>query len=181
MNEYGYMPGIYPGIVRSYNQERRTCRVEIPGSTDGGDVLPEAEIKYSIGDKSRDGEFTTEIEILPGDTVWIQFIGGDSRYPVITGYRNPQAGNSVDYRRWHHENIEMLANTLLNALSGSDTRINAGGDVQIQAAADTLLKATAQVLTQSGGKTEIKSVGRVFIESVSSQIVLKSATGKLVI
>ncbi|MCP5246537.1 MAG: hypothetical protein H6937_11570 [Burkholderiales bacterium] len=181
MNKYGYMPGRYPAIVKSYDSARRTCRIEIPGLTDGGDVLPEAEIEYSIGDKSRDGTFATEIEILTGDTVWIAFIGGDERYPIITGYRNPQAGNSVDWRRWHHENIEMLANTLLNALSGSDTRINAGGDVQIQAAADTLLKATAQVLTQSGGKTEIKSVGRVFIESVNSQIVLKSSTGKLVI
>ena len=58
--EYGLMPGRYPAIVKTYSQARRTCRVEIPGLTDGGDVLPEAEIEYPIGDKSRAGANTTE-------------------------------------------------------------------------------------------------------------------------
>ena len=57
---------------------RRICRLEIPGLTDGADTLPEAEIEYPVG-----------------DTVWVAFIGGDPRYPIITGSRNPQAGNSV--------------------------------------------------------------------------------------
>ena len=69
--DYGLMPGRYPAIVKSYNQARRTCRIEIPGLTDGGDVLPEAEIEYPIGDKSRVGANETEIEITPGDTVWV--------------------------------------------------------------------------------------------------------------
>jgi len=181
MDKYGYMPGRYPAVVRSYDQQRRTCRVEMPDLTEGGDVLPEAEIEYSIGDKSRLGQYETEIEILPGDTVWISFIGGDSRYPIITGYRNPQAGNSVDWRRWHHENIEFLANVLINALAGSDIRFKAGNDAQIQASIDVLLSAGGSVLTRSLGKTEIKSNDRVFIESLSSQIVLKSATGLLII
>lgn len=89
--EYGLMHGRYPAIVRTYDQARRTCRIDIPGLTDGGDTLPEAEIEYPIGDKSRSGAFATEIEILPGDTVWVAFIGGDPRYPIITGYRNPQS------------------------------------------------------------------------------------------
>lgn len=181
MNEYGYMPGIYPGIVRSYNQERRTCRVEIPGSTDGGDVLPEAEIKYSIGDKSREGEFTTEIEILPGDTVWIQFIGGDSRYPVITGYRNPQAGNSVDWRRLHHENIEFLANQLLIILSGSDTRVKVENDFQLQTLVDVLVKSGRHFKTQSDERTQLISRDRILIRSLESRIVLQSRTGRVVI
>lgn len=139
MNDYGTMPGRYPGIVKSYDKNRRTCRIEIPGLTDGADVLPEAEIEYPIGDKSRTGDNATEIEITPGDTVWIAFIGGDPRYPIITGYRNPQSGNSIDWRRFHHANIEMTANgTLkLNAatleinaatvtINGTNTTINGG-------------------------------------------------------
>ncbi|SET44266.1 hypothetical protein SAMN05216326_12725 [Nitrosomonas marina] len=181
MNEYGYMPGIYPGIVNSYNQERRTCRIEIPGLTDGGDVLPEAEIKYSIGDKSREGEFTTEIEILPGDTVWIEFIGGDSRYPVITGYRNPQAGNSIDWRRWHHKNIEAIADILINHLAGNDIRQKAGDDLQCQAGSNTFIMSGGNFNTQTGNRTEIKSNNRILIWSLNSQIVLKSATGLLII
>ena len=116
--EYGLMPGRYPAIVKSYNQARRTCRIEIPGLTDGGDVLPEAEIEYPIGDKSRAGANTTEIEITPGDTVWVAFIGGDPRYPIITGYRNPQAGNSADWRRWHHANIELIADAEMRLVVG---------------------------------------------------------------
>lgn len=80
---YGLMQGRYPAIVRSYDQARRTCRVEIPGLTDGADTLPEAEIEYPVGDKAAHGQYPTEIEILPGDTVWIAFIGGDPRYPII--------------------------------------------------------------------------------------------------
>lgn len=181
MNDYGLYPGRYPAVVRSYDQQRRTCRVEIPGLTEGGDVLPEAEIEYPIGDKSRLGPYETEIEILPNDTVWISFIGGDVRYPVITGYRNPQAGNSVDWRRWHHENMEFLANALINALAGTDIRFKAGNDAQIQAAIDVLLKAGGNVLASSAGKIELKGFDRVFIESLNSQIVLKSKTGLLVI
>jgi hypothetical protein len=116
--EYGLMPGRYPAIVKTYSQARRTCRVEIPGLTDGGDVLPEAEIEYPIGDKSRVGTNTTEIEITPGDTVWVAFIGGDPRYPIITGYRNPQAGNSADWRRWHHANIELVADAEMRLVVG---------------------------------------------------------------
>lgn len=131
--DYGLMPGRYPAIVRSYNQARRTCRVEIPGLTDGADVLPEAEVEYSIGDKSRSGQFETEIEILPGDAVWISFIGGDPRYPIITGYRNPQSGNSIDWRRWHHKNMELLADTLMRLIAGGDVFIKSGTHVTVQA------------------------------------------------
>lgn len=131
--EYGLYPGRYPAIVRSYDQTRRTCRVEIPGLTDGGDVLPEAEIEYQIGDKSRNGDYSTEIEILPGDTVWIAFIGGDVRYPIITGYRNPQAGNSVDWRLWHHRNMKLLADMVMQMIAQGDILIESATNITIKA------------------------------------------------
>lgn len=129
----GLIPGRWPAIVRSYDPGRRTCRVEMPGLTEGGDVLPEAEIEYSIGDKSRAGSNTTEIEITPGDPVWVAFIGGDPRYPIITGYRNPQAGNSQGWRRWHHANMELLADMLMKMISGGDFLIKSGSHVTVQA------------------------------------------------
>ena len=131
--DYGLMPGRYPAIVKSYHQGRRACRVEIPGLTDGGEVLPEAEIEYPIGDKSRSGVFETEIEILPGDAVWVAFIGGDSRYPIVTGYRNPQAGNSVDWRRWHHKNMELLVDALMRLIAGGDVLIQSGSHITLRA------------------------------------------------
>jgi hypothetical protein len=107
------LPGKYPAVVKEYLQEQRLCRVSIPGITDGGDILPLAEIEYSIGDKSKHSQYPTEIEILPGDMVWVAFHGGDPRYPIITGWRNPQVGNSVDWRRWHHANIDLIADSTI--------------------------------------------------------------------
>jgi hypothetical protein len=118
------LPGRYPATVKSYDQVSRTCRVDIPGITQGGDVYPVAEIEYPIGDKSRTGAHATEIEMLAGDTVWVAFIGGDPRYPIITGYRNPQAGNSADWRRVHHANIELTADGTLK-LNAVTVEINA--------------------------------------------------------
>jgi hypothetical protein len=118
-------PGRYPATVRAYDGDSRTCRVEIPGVTDGGDMLPSAEIEYPIGDRSK-GQNPTEIEFLDGDPVWVAFIGGDERYPIITGYRNATAGNSVDWRRFHHENIELLAKDVANVIAGGDVLVKSG-------------------------------------------------------
>lgn len=106
--------GKYPAVVRDVSKqpEGREIRVEIPGVTKGGDVLPLAEIEYPIGDKAAaSNEHPTEIEILEGDLVWVEFEAGDERYPIITGYRNPRVGNSTGWRRWHHANIELNADT----------------------------------------------------------------------
>ncbi|WP_052700073.1 hypothetical protein [Methylocucumis oryzae] len=116
-------PGRYPAVVKGYDGPTRQVRVSIPGITDGGDELPVAEIEYPIGDKKN-----TEIEILDGDTVWVAFIGGDQRYPIITGYRNPSAGNEVDWRRFHHANIELTAD---NVLKLNAATIELHGDVAI--------------------------------------------------
>lgn len=143
--EYGLLPGRYPAIVREYMQASRTCRIEIPGLTDGGDVLPEAEIEYPIGDKSRSGQFETEIEMLPGDTVWIAFEGGDPRYPIITGYRNPKTGNSVDWRRWHHKNVEILIDQVCRQIAGGDFLIKSGSHITVQAPLVTILADQTEV------------------------------------
>ena len=81
--------------------------------------MPEAEIEYAIGDKSAHASYPTEIESLPGDTVWIAFIGGDPRYPIVTGYRNPQSGNTSDWRRIHNANVELLADGTMRLKVGS--------------------------------------------------------------
>lgn len=119
------MTGKYPAIIKSYDQATRMVRVEIPEVTRGGDVFPLAEIEYPIGDKSKAGAYATEIEILAGDTVWVEFRRGDQRYPVVTGYRNPQAGNSVDdHRRWHHPNVQAIADDMLRlTVGGSELKM----------------------------------------------------------
>lgn len=101
----GRLAGKWPAIVKSYAKDRRTCEVSIPGITDGDDAL-EAEIEYPIGDRPS-GENATEIAITKGDMVWIEFIQGDPRYPLITGYRAPGKGAKNGTRRWQHDKIEL--------------------------------------------------------------------------
>lgn len=114
--QYGLMVGKYPAVVQSYSAASRECRVHIPGLTDGGDVGLLAEIEYPIGDRSK-GQNPTEIEILEGDLIWVEFEAGDPSKPIITGWRNATSGNSVGWRRWHHANIELLAEQVMNLIA----------------------------------------------------------------
>ena len=180
MMEYGSMHGRYPAIVKSYNQQRRTCRIEIPGLTDGGDVYPEAEIEYPIGDKSRIGQYQTELEILPGDTVWVSFIGGDPRYPIITGYRNPQTGNSADWRRYHHKNYENLTDTMMHFESGETIRSDAGinidafaGESMVDDAGKTIYRHAGESITDEAGQSITIKAGQSITLEAGSSITLK--------
>jgi len=134
-------PGRYPAIVASYDGPSRTCRVKIPGITDGGDVMPVAEIEYPIGDRSK-GLHQTEIEILAGDSVWVSFIGGDPRYPIITGWRNPGTGNSTEWRRFHHANIEITADGIFR-INADKFELNATTSAVINSANATVNAPTA--------------------------------------
>ena len=167
------MHGRYPAIVKTYDQARRTCRVEIPGITDGGDVLPEAEIEYPVGDKSRSGQYETELEILPGDTVWIAFIGGDPRYPIITGYRNPQAGNSADWRRYHHQNYELLTDVMMHFESGETIKGDAGQTIALKAGQAITAEAGSTINIKAGSKITL-SVGGSTVEISSGSIAITS-------
>lgn len=126
------MPGRYPAIVKSYDKATRTCRVDIPGLTTGGDVYPKAEIEYPIGDKAK-GSHASEIEVIEGDTVWVSFIGADPRYPIITGWRNPQAGNIADWRRFHHANMELLAEQVMNLYAKGEVTVKSDSKVIVEA------------------------------------------------
>ena len=168
-------------------------------------VLTEAEIEYPIGDKSRLGKWETEIEILPEDTVWVDFIGGDPRYPVITGWRNPQAGNSLDWRRWHHKNIEHVTDEIMSDLVGTDKRTKVGKNYDIEVKENCSkkvdkddkvkiaknadldigenydVKVGKSLKVNAGKQMEQVASDGVLIRSKSKSIILKSATGTLVI
>lgn len=84
-----------------------------------------AEIEYPVGEDSR----LTEREMLAGDLVWVTFIAGDSRYPLITGYRNPRVGNVSGIRRLHQQTVKVLADGTLH-LQGASITIE-GGSVNL--------------------------------------------------
>lgn len=126
---YGYLPGKYPAVVKSYDKTTRTCKVEIPGLTDNADTLMTAEICYPVGFRADSAQqYPTEIEILPEDKVFVEFLGGDARNPLIVGARTGKTGNSVDFRRIHHANIELLATSIIN-IKGATVNIEANVNI----------------------------------------------------
>ncbi|WP_348686700.1 hypothetical protein [uncultured Cobetia sp.] len=146
----GLLAGKWPALVTAYDAGSRTCEVSIPGITDGAEGGLIAEIEYPIGDKSRH-ETMTEIEILVGDKVWVEFIQGDPRYPLITGWRNPTVGNSVGWRRWHHANMQMLTD--------AEMRLNSGGLVHVSAKDSITLQVGSSTITLTPGDiTQLASI-----------------------
>lgn len=113
----------YPAIVSTVDRARREIRVEIPGITDGAELLPLAEIEYPIGDRTE----ATEIRIVEGDRVWVAFQGGDPRYPIITGFRAKHTDNEVGTRRWFHDNFETIANAQYRVQAGERLILDVGG------------------------------------------------------
>lgn len=115
------MIGLMPAEVDSIDREARIARVRIPGLTDGATELPEAQFCNPVGDKSEH----TEIRIKPGDRVWLAFVGGDPRYPVIVGYRPRQEENGIDWRRFEHANFRFTADKEFVIDAGVKVTINA--------------------------------------------------------
>lgn len=141
---------LYPGFVRSVDRARREVRVEIPPLTDGASIWPLAEINYPIGDDSRN----TEIRIVEGLSVNISFHNGDPRYPVIMGFRNPNIGNEVGWRRWNHDNIEWNADAVVNINAGESINLVVGGtSFRLTASA---IKAIAQAISEQADAITIK-------------------------
>lgn len=153
-----------PGFVESYDPDRKTCRVQIPGQTDGAEVLPEAEFCFPVGDKSEH----TDIRILKGDRVWLAFINGDARYPVIMGFRPRQTGNETAWRRFHHDNIEHQADTDLHFQAGQDVHIEAGRHVLIEAGGNAGLHA--------GGDVEVFADGNARVEAKQVLVIAERVT-----
>lgn len=113
------MIGLMPAEVDSIDRERRIVKIRIPGLTDGATDLPEAQLCLPMGDKSEH----TEIRILPGDRVWLAFEGGDTRYPVIVGYRPRNQENGIDWRRFAHANFNFTADNTFEIVAGTKVRM----------------------------------------------------------
>jgi hypothetical protein len=152
--------GKYPAVVVSYDGAKRSCRVNIPGITDA-DVFPEAVFCNPLGDDAA----TTEIRIVPNAPIWVEFEAGDPRFPIIVGYRTPRAGNPTGWRRWQHQNIQLIAeNTYLITVGGTSITVT-----------DGLMKVEGADLEVSGNITSGKSITAAL--NVSDQGGAKSMAG----
>jgi len=164
------MPSLTPGFVASYDADTRTCRVRIPGVTDGAKVYPEAEIMQALGDKSED----TEIEILVNDRVWLSFINGDPNYPVIVGFRARNQSNMVGTRHWHHENIKSDADTDQMHTAGRDYGVHATRDFAVLAERHLYIEADENLIITVGGNVTMNVTGNVTLAVIGN--IISSAT-----
>lgn len=129
------MMHIYPAIVRAYDRETRQCRIEIPGLTDGADVLPLAECLQPLGDRTADNE----TRIKPGDDVFVQFLQGDPRHPVIIGFRAKNTGNNVGRRHFEQDNIHTEADETQLHTAGTSYTIEAGDSITLKVGGSTIV------------------------------------------
>lgn len=166
------LPSRWPGVVDSYDAAKRQCRVKIPGITDGASEYPIAEIEQAVGDKSAH----TEIEILAGDMVWLAFENGDPRFPIITGFRARNTGNAIDWRRWHHANVEITFDHLLQLVNGAATlKLDAdAGAASIETSQAISAKAGDGAVVDAGTSVTIKAGSVIKIEAGGSTIELSS-------
>jgi len=156
----------WPAVVVSYDRPSRQCVVSMEGITSGADGLV-AEIEQNLGDRSEH----SEIRILPGDRVWVDFLAGDPRYPIITGFRARNAENMVGTRHWEHENFTLVADetqaftagTSITHQAGQAITLTAGskielivGGTSVTLTADSITQIAAAIalngpVTQAGG------------------------------
>lgn len=101
--------GKFPAIISSYNSATRECIIK----TAMGDEI-DAEIQYPIGSNSKN----TEIKISAGDKVWCEYLQGDTRRALITGYRNPQSGNASGINKTEQDVIQLEATSSIKFVVG---------------------------------------------------------------
>lgn len=142
---------LHAGFIRSVDRNRVEVRVEVPPYTDGASLMPLAQVMYPIGDDSTN----TEIRLVDGAEVWVAFEAGDSRYPIIMGFRNPNVGNVVGMRRWNHDNFEINADEVLTINAGTAINLVVGGtSIKLTGAEIASIAAAHKVkgpITQTGG------------------------------
>lgn len=166
---------LIPAFVVSYNQAARTCTVRVPYS----DETPVAEFCYPMGDKSEH----TEIEILEGDRVWLAFINGDQKYPVIMGYRPKRKGNAPGWRKYHHQNIELNAAQDVKVIVGGDYEVTVTGEADITADGDVLIESSSKVTLVVGGSTVELTDGNITLTTTTINLnsVTVTLDGQLIV
>jgi hypothetical protein len=114
--------GLLPAVVASVtddDREGRLYRISIPGLTDGAAVMPRAQLCNPIGDESEH----TEIRIPAGARVWVAFEGGDTRFPVIVGFRPKNQENGIDWRRFFHANFQFNADNTFEVIANTQVHV----------------------------------------------------------
>ncbi|APQ14644.1 hypothetical protein BJP27_24025 (plasmid) [Pseudomonas oryzihabitans] len=141
----------WPAVVETYTPGAKTCEISIAGLTDGASSHLVAEIELPIGDRGED----TEIRIKTGDRIWVDFLAGDPRYPIMTGFRAREDKNMVGTRHWEHANFTIVADDTVLIKAGKSIKLQVGNSTfELTPAAIAQIAAANSIkgpVTQTGG------------------------------
>lgn len=151
------LPHIYPAIIREYNRPTRQCRIEIPGMTDGAEVFPLAECLQPLGDRTEDNE----IRLKVGDRVYVQFLNGDPRHPLIVGFRAKNASNNIGRRHLEQDNIHTISDETQLHEAGTSYTTTAGTSQSHTAETTFLIEAGTEIKLKVGGTTLTLTAGAI--------------------
>lgn len=136
------MQGLVPAKIVSVDPAKKLYRVEIQGMTPPEGWV--AEVLYPIGDDGKQ----TDRRLLVGAKVWVEFMGGDSNHPIIVGHRNGNTGNETAWRRIANDNIQLVADDVLE-FKAKTIRLIATDGIEV----------TSPMLTTTG---EIRAQGLIY-------------------
>lgn len=166
------LDSMYPAIVKSWDRDRRECRIEIPGLTDGCQIFPLAEIDYPIGYESEN----SEIRIPIGARVRVFFDGGDPRFPVICAFRPRRTDNDTLWRREFHENFARTADDGdINDSASEDINVDAGNDINTDVGHDMITDVTHDEHHTVGHEFILDATSKATIHVGSSTFVVESS------
>ncbi|MDH0032912.1 MULTISPECIES: hypothetical protein [unclassified Acinetobacter] len=144
--------GFRKAKILSYDKNRRTAKIHIPGLTDGASDGLTATFAYPVGDSDKE----TEREINTDEDVYIFFDNGEVSRPVIAFFSSHGTGAVVDTRRIRQENIELLARTKATIEAPTINlkgKVVIEGDIEHTGNQTTTGKITATEDVVSGGKS----------------------------
>lgn len=135
----------HPAVIHSYDLARREIRVTM-AETEGSEEPLIAELMYPLGADSR----YTDIYLEPGMPVWVEFLNGDPRHPLVVGNRTVRKGNDMTTRRQRHANFEFNADQRFD-VNTETAEVQAGESVTIQAGNSVTIQAGATITLLVGG------------------------------
>lgn len=151
----------YPAVVSAYTDKAKVCEVHIPGLTDGAGAGLTAEFEYPLGDRDQD----TAIRIKVGDPVWVAFLAGDQRYPIVTGFRARLEPGMGVVRHWEYDNFNLTADDTVVIQAGKSIKLQVGGST-IELTPDTI----AQIASANSIKGPVEQTGGDFTsDGISAQ------------
>lgn len=138
--------------------------------TDGAETLPLAECLQPLGDRTEDNE----IRIKEGDRVYVQFLAGDPRHPIIVGFRAKNTGNNIGRRHFEQDNMHSIADETQLHEAGTSYTTTAGTTMVLEAGTSITLKVGSTTLTLTASSiaaiaSAISMEGAVSIDGAVTQ------------